>query len=236
MTRTRLQQRRLLPEVMDQPGISPKSHWHALAGLGRINRFSRTAAILWKRLRPLAIGLGRPLRVLDVACGGGDVVWGLWHRAQRDRTKVDLLGVDISPTAVQYARQRTGQTEELVRFETLDVLQDPLPQGFDATICSLFLHHLDQRSATQLVSQMAATCSQLLLVSDLRRSRRGHLLAHLACRALTTSPIVHVDGPRSVAAAFQEPELAEIFHAAALHNFRIERKWPFRLLASWSRS
>ncbi len=34
-------------ELMDQPGLDPVEHARALRGLGRINRVSRSDAILW---------------------------------------------------------------------------------------------------------------------------------------------------------------------------------------------
>src|SRR3954470_11933045 len=48
-----LRQRRRRPEVMDQPGLDPRRHAHALAGLARINRLSATERTYWRPLREL---------------------------------------------------------------------------------------------------------------------------------------------------------------------------------------
>ena len=45
-----------------------------------------------------------------------------------------------------------------------------------------------------------------MLVNDLERSGLGLALAHVAVRLLTTSDVVHVDGPRSVESAFTMEE------------------------------
>ena len=52
-------QRRILePELMDQPGLDPGEHHHALTSLGRANAVSRTTATLLPAIRAAA-GLGR---------------------------------------------------------------------------------------------------------------------------------------------------------------------------------
>ena len=68
-----LPHRHRLPEIMDQPDLRPARHVGALNGLARFNWWSGSAGILWRPLRDLARRLGRPMRVLDAASGGGDV-------------------------------------------------------------------------------------------------------------------------------------------------------------------
>ncbi len=82
MCMTPLGERNLQPELMDAPDLDPQSHAQALVALRRVNVLSRTAAVVWSAIRPLARSQpDRPLRVLDVASGGGDVTLGIWRRA-----------------------------------------------------------------------------------------------------------------------------------------------------------
>ncbi|MHB8901325.1 MAG: methyltransferase domain-containing protein [Thermoguttaceae bacterium] len=228
-------QRQLQPEVMDRIDLAAEPHHQALRGLARINRISRTVSTLWPHLRQLAAELDHPLRVLDVACGGGDVAVGLWHAANRSGVAVEIRGVDRSPTALDHARQLARRMGADVAFDRVDTIEDALPAGCDAIVCCLFLHHLEDDQAMQLLAKMLRTGSQLLVVSDLRRCRTGYWLAHLACRVLSRSPVVRIDGPRSVAAAFREDELALLFRRAGLDGATLERTWPFRMLATWRR-
>ena len=197
------------PEVMDQPGLDVDLHREALRGLGLINRLSRTPAAVWNPIRQLALesGTRRPLRILDIACGGGDVALDLARRAARVGIDVEIEGLDISPTALEFARmtaERQGISN--VRFREADVLSGPLPAGFDVVTCTLFLHHLDEHEAGGLLSRMATAAERLVVVSDLRRTRVGYLMANLVGRVLTRSPVVRVDGPLSVRAAFSLEE------------------------------
>src|SRR3954453_360772 len=97
-------ERRRQPELMDQPGLDAVEHARALNGLGRINRISKSAAMYWPDLRRLAEAKpGRPLRVLDVASGGGDVPIALARRAVRSGLNIAIEGCDRSAQAVQFA-------------------------------------------------------------------------------------------------------------------------------------
>jgi SAM-dependent methyltransferase len=234
-----LRQRRRQPEVMDQPDLCPRRHVHALAGLSRINLLSGTTRTFWQPLVDLQRRLGKQrLRILDVACGGGDVVRRLWWRAMKLGLDWRLAGCDISPVSVEHARVRAREQGAEVYYFVHDVFNQHLAGDWDAILCSLFLHHLDDEQAVGLLGQLARPSEAgpaLLLVNDLDRSVSGLLLAHLACRLLTTSGVVHTDGPRSVRAAFTLAEARELARRAGLEGAELRRIWPCRWLLNWSR-
>lgn len=223
------------PEWMDQPDIEAGLHHHALAALRRLNRISRTAHSLWRPIQRLAEeDRGRPLRVLDLASGGGDVARGLAKLAVRAKLAVEVDGCDISPLAIRHAQERADRDGlSRVRFFTQDVVRDDLPREYDVVCCSLFLHHLAEDDAVRVIKKMAAVARSLVLIDDLRRSPQGYALVWLGCRLLTRSPVVHVDGPLSVRAAFTLGEAARLAEEAGLVGFRLVKRWPQRFLLSW---
>src|SRR5437870_13476363 len=100
-----LHNRQLRPEIMDQPGLAPHLHDHALRGLQRINRWSGSDRIYWPWLHQAARAIApRPLRVLDLATGGGDVPVRLWHKAKKRGVNLEIEGCDVSDTAIVHAR------------------------------------------------------------------------------------------------------------------------------------
>ena len=236
-TLARLGQRDLQPELMDQPQLDPLEHALALLGLARVNWFSRSDAILWPTLRSFALEQkGDPLRVLDVACGGGDVTCALAKRARRAGLNVMLAGCDLSDTALSVARKQAASSGETIEFFQHDVLSAPLPARFDVVICSLFLHHLDEAEAVAVLRSMSQAARRAVLVNDLVRSRSGYLLAVLGTRLLSRSRIVHIDGPLSVAGAFTPQEALQLSEQAGLNGATVSRHWPQRFLLTWSRS
>lgn len=230
-----LKARRREPEWMDQPDLEAGLHHHALAALRRLNRISRTTNSLWPPIQRLAGELAdRPLKILDLASGGGDVALGLAKRAHRAKIAVQIDGCDISPLAIRHAQGRAdGEGFAHLRFFAHDVVRDELPGGYDAVVCSLFLHHLAEDEAVRVMRKMAAAARCLVLIDDLRRSPQGYALVWLGCRLLTRSPVVHVDGPRSVRAAFTLEEAARLADEAGLVGCRFSTHWPQRFLLSW---
>lgn len=214
---------------MDAPGLDPIEHRRALRGLARINRWSRSAAILWPVLRAVARRNARPIRVLDVATGAGDVPLALAKRASSANLPVAIEACDVSATALTHA---TEAAQGRVRFFRHDVLAELLPGGFDLVTCSLFLHHLSERDAITLLRRMKAAGS-VVAVNDLSRSRAGHLAVWAACRLLTRSPVVHFDGPASVRSAFTPDEAADLAEHAGLSGATVAKRWPCRFLLTW---
>jgi 2-polyprenyl-3-methyl-5-hydroxy-6-metoxy-1,4-benzoquinol methylase len=229
-----LRRRRCRPEIMDQPGLDRRRHHHALFGLERINRWSGSAGILWPPIGTLAReASGAPLRLLDIATGAGDVPVRLWHKARRAGVELAVDGCDLSPQAVDYAAGRANRARAAVRFFVWNALADPLPPGYDIVTCSLFLHHLSDEQALLLLRRMSQMARRLVLVNDLRRSLAGYLMAYVGTRLLSTSPVVHTDGPRSVEAAFQPEEALALAVRAGLRGATVRRRWPFRFLLTW---
>ena len=106
-----LKERVLTPELMDDPALDAASHAHALTGLERLNAVSFSAATLWSAIEQFYDESGKkPLRILDLACGAGDMVLKLAAKARRENRPLSFEGCDFSPQAVAYARKRASET------------------------------------------------------------------------------------------------------------------------------
>lgn len=224
------------PEVMDQPGLDENLHVDALRGLERINRWSLAGRVFWNRIKELLPGRTSPLRILDVATGAGDLPLYLWRRAHQAGYLIDLEACDISATALHHGKQRAAQLGAAVNFFPWDVLAGPFSQRYDVVTCSLFLHHLEESQAIRVLHNMGQAARELVLVNDLCRSVPGLLLCYLGTRLLSASPVVHVDGPLSVRAAFTPGEAAQLARQAGLEGAAIQRSWPFRWFLTWRRT
>ena len=226
------------PELMDQPGLDEDSHRRALEGLRTTNSICRTAQVVWRGIRDADIlsNSGRSLRILDIAAGGGDVLLGIAQLATRSGIVMEAHGCDINATAVDHAQsaaRRSGIPN--VRFFQFNALVDPLPTDYDLLMCTLFLHHLSEQDASQLLRHMAQAARQGVLVDDLRRTRFGYFYAWLGGRLITRSRIVHVDGPLSVRAAYTIEEVRQLTSNAGMQDAHFRRHWPERFLMFWKK-
>ena len=232
---------------MDDPALDPREHRRALDALGRASLVSRTAASIWPAIRELTSGApARRLRVADIACGGGHVAVALARLAARDGVEVDIVGHDISLVAVDYATALAGRSGVRgVSFVLGDVLHDelvgPAEAGpnksvngtFDVAFSSLFLHHLGEDEAVAALAAMKRVGRRLVVVSDLKRSRLGYLMAWIGCRLLSASRVFRTDGALSVRAAYSPDEFRAVADRAGLVGATIASQWPERFVMTW---
>jgi 2-polyprenyl-3-methyl-5-hydroxy-6-metoxy-1,4-benzoquinol methylase len=233
-----MQYRHLESEEMDDAELNPDAHQLALAGLARLNQVSFSAPSIWNALRNAGAlgGSGtHPLRILDLATGGGDLPVYLGLRARKLDIPLSLMGIDRSPVALTSARTLADRHGVAVEWACLDVTCDPIPPA-DWITCSLFLHHLSDDQAVALMRSMAAAASQGIIVNDLERSPLNRRLVWLGSRLLSHSPIVHRDSDRSVCASFTLEETTLLLKAAGLHGTRPERRFPCRFQWTWTKT
>ncbi|MCC6509407.1 MAG: methyltransferase domain-containing protein, partial [Pirellulaceae bacterium] len=180
-----LKERVLEGELMDAPDLEAGLHHQALQGLQRVNWLSGTARIISRAILQAMKSAPKsaPWRILDLACGGGDVTLEVSQQLRRAGVAVHIEGWDRSGTAIAYARERarrmatansdTASSDTAsgqVQFHEHDAFDLNVDRQFDVVMCTLFLHHLDRQSATDLLSRMYRASRQLVLVDDLRRT------------------------------------------------------------------
>ena len=234
MAESNLRQRVMEPEDIDDPALEKDQLFGALRGLTTINFLSASAASVWQPMVRLARERKQArLRILDVATGGGDIPLALWQKGKRAGLRLEILGVDISERALEFAARQCASCGSDVRFEQRDILRDGLPEGFDVIVSSLFLHHLTNDQAGQLLAAAALATKNLVLINDLRRAQYGLTLAYFAGHILSSSPVVRVDAIRSVRAAFTMQEALAMAEAAGMRGATVRRRWPARYLLQW---
>jgi len=230
-----VRRRHLLPEMMDQPDLDPREHHRALEGLERINRWSATARTLWRPIRHLLRqASASSLTVLDVGCGGGDVAVSLWRKARAAGYALEIDGWDLSPNAIDFAQRCAAEKGAKIHFCRCDALGPDWDRDYDVIVSSLFLHHLDDQQAVDLLRRMRQSARRLVLINDLVRSPVGWVLAAMGTRMLSGSPVVRTDGPISVRRAFTRREVRALAEQASMKGATVQRRWPCRFLLNWS--
>jgi 2-polyprenyl-3-methyl-5-hydroxy-6-metoxy-1,4-benzoquinol methylase len=155
--------------------------------------------------------------------------------ARRAGLNFKISACDRSAHALDYARQSADRKQAAIHFFEWNLSENSFPSDYDVVMCSLFLHHQGEDQAVELLKSMRKTAHHLVLVNDLVRSIRGYFLAWLGTRVLTASDVVHVDGPRSVAAAFTVQEAQALATRAGLDGVTVTKSWPCRFLLVWER-
>ena len=225
------------PELMDDPKLHTALHQQALVGLRRVHHISGTVSTLWNPIRRIAEQTpNKTLRILDVACGGGDLAISLARKAASSGLSIEVSGCDISPTALDFASSNAASHKVDVNFFLADIIAAPLPGDYDIICCSLFLHHLEDTQVVKLLRSMKESAKRMVLINDMVRSRRGYILCWLGLSLITRSPICHVDGLLSVRAAFTPAEMRNLAAQAELDNATLTCHWPQRFQLAWRRT
>ena len=223
--------RRSIPELMDDPALATHEHHRALQSLNRANSLFRFDSRLFKEAVRLAGS--RSISVLDLGCGGGgflNLVGGT-HPPLNGSIRV---GIDPSFRAISAARRwSNGRT----RWVAGDARRLPFADSsFDVVVSSLLLHHLDRNDVPLLLREAARVARVGIVMSDLTRSGHSLALTWSATRILSRSHVFHVDGPRSVRAAWTPRELRKFARQAGLTNGVVRRQFPFRMILSWRKT
>ena len=90
-------------------------------------------------------------RVLDAGCGSGE------HALLAAARGADVVGVDVSPRAIERARRKAGERGIAVRFEVADALSlGELGLTFDTVIDSGLFHVFDDADRARYVTSLAS--------------------------------------------------------------------------------
>lgn len=227
-------QRDRQPGMMDDPKLEKPDRERALAGWARLNRVSGIAGAMYPHLRRYALAKAaddRPLNVLDVASGAGDIPLAWSYRAQREGLNMQVTLLDSNSVVVEAQQRRAKKMGVEVLSLQHDCLKTPLPSGFDVITCSLFLHRLDEHQVFRLLQEMHAATENAIVICDLERSRANLMVVQIASRCLTRSKVVHHDAASIVRSSYTLEEFEQLAENALARPIRVQRVFPCRMLA-----
>jgi 2-polyprenyl-3-methyl-5-hydroxy-6-metoxy-1,4-benzoquinol methylase len=212
---------------MDDPNADLRMLERTYARFPLINAVvSRWRAVYRRDIRPRA--RQRPIRVLDVGAGGGDVSRALAEWSRRDGLAVEVTALDADERAVRWARTRGGDVEYRCAFtsELVDA-----GEKFDIVISNHLLHHLsgDELAAVLRESVALARDGGLVMHRDIARSRFAYLgfAAGTApfARNLLADSFIRADGLTSIRRSYTPTELSAVIPS----GWQVRTAFPARL-------
>lgn len=239
-------------ERMDRPDVDPADLTGALGHVAAVNRWLGGARALLRHL-PAAIPAGladapvseppldapRPVRLLDVGTGSGDLPLAIAAWAEtgpgadaRAGRSLEITAVDLHARTLRVAAARTA-SEPSIRLVRGDGLALPFETGaFDVALLSMTLHHMDGEALVGILQELGRVArGGKVLVGELERCVPGYLGARLLGATIwRRNPVTRHDGPLSVLRAFTPNELLDLAGNAGLGDPRIHRHLLFRLV------
>lgn len=219
---------------MDQAGVNPDELGQSLKFIRRINallgytratlshldRFSRN----WRK--------DELITIIDLATGSADIPRAILRRADRRGWNIRIVGIDLHATTAQIAAWENQ--DHRLRIVQGDALHPPFAAGsFDYALTAMFLHHLDEPAAIQVLRNMNHLARRGVIAADLLRHRRAY--AWVRFFTLFSNPMVRHDAAASVAQAFTRKEVLELRDQSGLDFATYHRHFGHRFALAGER-
>jgi 2-polyprenyl-3-methyl-5-hydroxy-6-metoxy-1,4-benzoquinol methylase len=139
-----------------------------------------------------------------------------------------LIGVDATESAIEYAREKSGDFPE-ISYILADVMSEQLINNqFDIVISSLFTHHFADESWIRLIQKMADCAAEYVVINDLHRHWFAYHSIGILTSVFSKSEMVKHDSKLSVLRSFKREELEKLLKKGGFKTFSIKWMWAFR--------
>ncbi|WP_446742665.1 methyltransferase domain-containing protein [Silvibacterium acidisoli] len=220
---------------MDQP-CSDEDLRECLKDLAKVNRvtFAHRKVMRWVRSFFRNGDPNRPLHLVDVGCGGGDLLRSIERWSIQAGLEMKLTGIDLNPACIRIARE-FGPSQSRIEWRSGSF--DSFPAGdepVDLVVSSLFTHHLTDAQIVCFLRWMEKSAQKGWLISDLYRSRVSYVGFSMLASAARWHRFVRHDGPVSIRRGFLPRDWNTYLVAAEVpvDEVKIESHWPARVFVN----
>lgn len=214
-------------EIMDDPNCDRGKLNHTYDQFRTINKLLGKWGSIYKSwIRPAIQNLNGKASILDIGCGGGDIISLLHQFTSEDRLDVTFTGIDPDPRAVQYATQKKWPDGvNFIKATSSDLVREN--QSFDIVISNHLVHHLKPDELLAVCDDASTLSKQLVLFNDIERSDVGYTFFSLLSPLLFRNSFISADGITSIKRSYTKKELQENLPV----NWSVHKQFPYRLLA-----
>jgi len=215
-------------EVMDDFSINGKILHDTLDTLANINKWLGGNKVTLNGLKKVIKNHPKkePLTIIDLGCGGGDILRKVANFAKKQGYTIKFIGIDANKDAMVYARQLSKNYPE-ISFIDCDIFSDEFESlQYDVVLTTLFLHHFKEDQIINILSRTRQKAKLGIVVNDLHRSRVAYYLFKLVCLTIKNQMVID-DGLTSILRGFKHKEL-ESFSKELQVTPQIKWKWAFR--------
>lgn len=217
-----------LVEQMDRPDCDRELLNNTYRQFGRINRLlSGWEQLYRKTLRPVIQKNNGSASLLDIGCGGGDILYLLHRLCLDDGFNISFTGIDPDPRSLEFTTRREWPDRFNFQTKTSSELTKE-NRTFDIVISNHLMHHLPGDDIYEICREAESLSRRLVLFSDIERSDLGYLSFSMIAPLLFRNSYIVPDGKISIRKSFRKKELQSLVPA----GWKVSRQFPFRLLVT----
>lgn len=167
-------------------------------------------------------------QLVDIGCGGGDMLRVISDWAEKQGLPIDLEGVDANPNTIELAKTRLSDKPSIV-LSTQNVFDEDFQKEKASIIsCTLFTHHFTDEELVTLLLAFQEKVSLGIVINDLHRHPLAYHSIRLLTRIFSKSNMVKNDAPLSVLRSFSRKDWQRILKKAGIKNYSLRWFWAFR--------
>lgn len=217
------------PEILDDRTVDPALVKRSMRDVALSNRlFGGTRAVL-RELDPELRRAARPVSLLDVGTGIGDIPHAARALSRRHGIPLFTVGLDGSHSLARESAPRVAAAV------CADAGALPFRDGsVDIVTCSQLLHHFSAPIAAEIIREMDRVARVRAIVSDIRRSRLAVAGLWLSSFVLRFHPVSRHDGIASIRRGYTVAELRSLARHALGRDATVRTHPAFRITACWT--
>jgi 2-polyprenyl-3-methyl-5-hydroxy-6-metoxy-1,4-benzoquinol methylase len=201
-----LSRRSIVPEWLDGADINPVDLEKVLRDLAAFNGalLGHYPLLRWLGRAMQAVprdakevSKERPLTLVDVGCGYGDLLRAIRRWSRRQNLPLNLVGVDLNRETIRIARAATDSADR-IEFRAVNIFDLVSSTSIDLMVSGLVTHHLSDREIVDFLCLMERVSKRGWAICDLQRNRFLYHFIGLASRAALLHPMICHDGQISV--------------------------------------
>ncbi|MEP6787973.1 MAG: methyltransferase domain-containing protein [Acidobacteriota bacterium] len=225
----RLKHRSLKPERLDTGDYTPQEYAKYHREMRFIHRvFGEIRALRRTLVADIKADGSKHVSVLDVGAGSGELLRSIGRLIPEN---VDfLVGAELSRDAALSIKANSTNGE--VEAVQCDAMELPFgDESFDYVFSTLFLHHLSDAAAIDLLNEMNRVARNGFFIVDLHRSAFAYYF-YKALGSLFLQRFTREDGSLSILKSFRPAELRSLANRAGLSGVTVKRSAAYRLVLS----
>lgn len=217
-------------EKLDDLNLHGEPLYKALQSLEWVNRWFGNHRSVIKAMHRIYKNKERPLRIIDLGCGGGDLALAVARSLRQHKIEFNITGIDGNANSLRYAKKKCASCSE-INFLQADILDKQFSIApCDILISSHFMYHFTTDALVDFLKNNISAISTAIIFSELIRNRLAMRLFTFSSFLLPVSKLAREDGLLAIKRSFCKKEWLAVLKQAGIGTYRLRRVPLFRIL------